>query len=471
MDIQKEDREQIEMMKIAIRNISSGMCLYKANAARQTEIAEQIKSEVQKQCCILNMEALPESEYPNEMGKLKALLKGHEDAQVVFLCNLQLCGEKLGEKFFQNFNYMRDQMFAMNKIWIFGVTYYTASLLNRYARDLYSCIMNHFEFYNEDIEYLAHFEDIRYPSGDLTAGDKKLREYKIKIGCEELSRIDDSQIFDVIKLWNRLYRYCDTDIKEWVRKLLFQEEMLCRKKTFSFQEYFFWMEMTRAWMHVEEYSRALDMLQFIKREAENRLVSQGPELVEISSLQGEILHLMHQYEEAEKSVQKALSLLLDREGEFGFETIYANDILAKIWSAAKQYGKAVGLYEKIICDTIKYFDEKCGFLAGLWNNLGAVYICMRQNERAADCFLKAANIWSENEEGRIMEAEEMEKLGILLGEEGDVPTAYEYLVQAKDICLNMEITSRDEKHLQQLSDRIMAYADRIGKLQEEKRQG
>jgi len=96
---------------------------------------------------------------------------------------------------------------------------------------------------------------------------------------------------------------------------------------------------------------------------------------------------------------------------------------------------------------------------------------MRQNERAADCFLRAANIWSENEEGRIMKAEEMEKLGILLGEEGDVLAAHDYLVQAKDICLHMEFTRRDEKHLRQLSDRIMAYAVRIGKLQEEKRQG
>ncbi len=37
--------------------------------------------------------------------------------------------------------------------------------------------------------------------------------------------------------------------------------------------------------------------------------------------------------------------------------------------------------------------------AGLWNNLGAVYICMRQNERAADCFAKAADIWPKDAGG------------------------------------------------------------------------
>ncbi|MCM1259026.1 MAG: hypothetical protein NC307_14405 [Roseburia sp.] len=100
------------------------------------------------------------------------------------------------------------------------------------------------------------------------------------------------------------------------------------------------MERARAWMYVEEYPRALDVVDFIRKEAENRLVSSGPELVEINSLQGEILFLMHRYEEAEKRAQKALSLLKEREKEFGFENIYASDILAKIWSGTEEYGKA-----------------------------------------------------------------------------------------------------------------------------------
>lgn len=467
-DIQKADEEQIELMKIAIMNISSGMCLYKANALRQIEVAERIKSDVQKKCCILNMEILSSSEYPDEMGKLKNLLKGHEEAQVVFLCNLQLCGKENRWKFLQSFNYMRDQMFAMNKVWVFGITSFMAPLLNRYARDLYSCIMNHFEFYNEDKEYLARFEEVRYPAGNLTEADKKLREYKSEIGYRGLPKADDSQISDAIKLWNRVYRYCESDIKEWVGKLLLQEKMRCQKRAFSFQEYPSCMETARAWMHVGEYSRALETVDFVRKEAENRLVSPGPELVEINSLEGEILLLMHRYEEAEESVQKALSLLLEREKEFGFETIYANDILAKIWAGKKEYGKAVGLYEKTIGNTIECFDENCPFLAGLWNNLGAVYILMKQDQRAAECFANAVNILEEGTEGRIWRAQAMEKLGKLLEEEGEFPMSYECFLQAKEICLDIEIARRDEKHLQSLNERIQAYSSRLKKMQEVK---
>lgn len=67
--------------------------------------------------------------------------------------------------------------------------------------------------------------------------------------------------------------------------------------------------MVRAWMHLEEYSKALDFLNYIIEETESRLISPGPELVETDSLKGEILFFMYRYQEAERNVQKALSLL------------------------------------------------------------------------------------------------------------------------------------------------------------------
>ena len=467
-NIQTVDEEQLEMMKLAIGNITSGMCLYRADALRQTEVAEQIKNEVQKNCCILNMESLSKGEYPDEMGKLQALLHRCGDAQVVFLCNLQLCFKKLGKKFFENLNYMRDQMLAMNKVWIFGVSHYAASLFNRYARDLYSCIMNHFEFYSEMEERLARFEEIRYPDGDLVKADKKLQEYKKEFADTGLCEVQDSRKSDAVRLWNRLYRYCDADTKEWMRELIDKKDKQFWKKSFSFQYYTAGIELAKAWMHMEEYGRALVLVDFVKKETEGRLVSPGPELAEAESLKGEILFFMHRYQEAEKSVQKALYLISEMEKEYGLEVIYARDILAKIWSAQKKYGKAVGLYEKTIHDTINNFDEKCPFLVGLWNNLGAVYICMRQNERAADCFAKAADIWPKDAGGGILRGEELEKLGMLLEEEGDFPAAYKCISQAKDIRLNIEIDRRDEKHLQKLNERMSAYAARIKKIQEEK---
>ncbi|MCM1259025.1 MAG: hypothetical protein NC307_14400 [Roseburia sp.] len=46
--------------------------------------------------------------------------------------------------------------------------------------------------------------------------------------------------------------------------------------------------------------------------------------------------------------------------------------------------------------------------------------------------------------------------------------AYDCLLQAEATRLNIEISRRDEKHLQELKEKIMAYDIRLRKLQEER---
>lgn len=47
----------------------------------------------------------------------------------------------------ERYNEEQFQMLSMGKVWVFGMSPYFASVLSRRARDLYSCIMGHFEFY------------------------------------------------------------------------------------------------------------------------------------------------------------------------------------------------------------------------------------------------------------------------------------------------------------------------------------
>ena len=143
----------------------------------------------------------------------------------------------------------------------------------------------------ESEECLTRFAEISYSAGNLTAADKKLKEYKRETDYKGLSLVHSRRISDVAKLWNRLYRYCDADTKEWVRALMLVGEKQYQRKVFSFQDYGFGIEMVRAWMHLEEYSKALDFLNYIIEETESRLISPGPELVETDSLKGEILFL------------------------------------------------------------------------------------------------------------------------------------------------------------------------------------
>ena len=142
------NEEQYQMLRVVIEDTSTGICLFRAYSANeQINIANRLQKESVKRCCAFDMAKIKKDDLPLNIERVRKLLNGYEECEVVIWYNLQVCGARLGEEeYFQNLNYMRDQLWAMNKVWIFGMSPYFATLLSRSARDLYSCIMNHFEF-------------------------------------------------------------------------------------------------------------------------------------------------------------------------------------------------------------------------------------------------------------------------------------------------------------------------------------
>lgn len=81
---------------------------------------------------------------------------------------------------------MRDQLLAMNKNWVLGMSPYFAILLSRQARDLYSCIMNHFEFWNGDEDEFQMFVSDNYTS-NIRLSLLRFKEYQTRIEEEQKS--------------------------------------------------------------------------------------------------------------------------------------------------------------------------------------------------------------------------------------------------------------------------------------------
>lgn len=144
-----KNTEQLQMLCFAIEDRKYGaFCLYKCDDEKeQVIIANKICDNITKSSCIIDIARLSDDKIPDEISKLRALLAGNETAQVVIICNMQKCGEIKGYKeYIEQFNYMRDQMAELRKIWIFGMTKEFAQMLSCTAPDLYSCISNHFDF-------------------------------------------------------------------------------------------------------------------------------------------------------------------------------------------------------------------------------------------------------------------------------------------------------------------------------------
>ena len=66
---------------------------------------------------------------------------------MVIVYNIQLLGIRFGdEAVIEKLNFMRDQILAIGKLFVFGVSHYFHLLLSRNARDLYSGILYQFAF-------------------------------------------------------------------------------------------------------------------------------------------------------------------------------------------------------------------------------------------------------------------------------------------------------------------------------------
>lgn len=142
------NNDEFKMLCLAISDMKSGFCLMKCDdECRQLDTAYAVCSDINKTSLVIDIAALDVRNIPDDTYNLRKLLDQGKLAQVVFLCNLHECSKVLGDyEFIERFNAMRDIMIAMNKIWVFGVTSEFATKLSCKARDLYSCILNHFDF-------------------------------------------------------------------------------------------------------------------------------------------------------------------------------------------------------------------------------------------------------------------------------------------------------------------------------------
>ena len=138
--------EQLKMLCIAVEDKkTAGFILYKSNDENeQICIANKLSNNITKLNLIINASDLTKENLPSNLYNIKQLLK-ESNAKVVVICNIQKCRE-INKDYIETLNSLRDVLISLDKIWIFGMTNDFATDLSRKAPDLYSCIMNHFDF-------------------------------------------------------------------------------------------------------------------------------------------------------------------------------------------------------------------------------------------------------------------------------------------------------------------------------------
>lgn len=85
-NIRQYNEEQFQMLCLAVADTTSGMCLFQSyDPDDQTEIAERLQKMIRKKSCILDMSRIDAAGYPDEIGKIRDLIKEYKDVSVVIL--------------------------------------------------------------------------------------------------------------------------------------------------------------------------------------------------------------------------------------------------------------------------------------------------------------------------------------------------------------------------------------------------
>lgn len=390
--IEQYNEEQYKMLCLSVMDTTSGICLFQTEYPnQQSMIAHKLCQSIEKKACVLDMSRIASANVPDEIGKLEQLLVGHEDDQVVILCNIQVCGAICGDvAYIQKLNYMRDQMLARRKVWVFGMSPYFSVLLSREARDLYSCIMNHFTFQSNEQEENYAFGEVDDCTGDIRLELTRFKEFRNRMRDTSIDTIRTDTLLQIVISWNKIYDYSyqKSDVS-WIRNIAETLQIRMEESDFTPNDCIQYQEVAMAWYHMEKYQKALQLELYIEEKAKDILPEHDIEWALIYKRLGVIQYRIGDYEDAEDSLARAAKQCVECQEQFTVEQAKILDFMAQIKILRRKNEEAIELYQQIIASTRECLGENYYYLVNLWNNLGVAYYVAERYSETLQCYLHA----------------------------------------------------------------------------------
>ena len=455
--ISEYNEEQFQMLCLAITDTSSGICLFQCDDTKeQVSIARHVQNSISKSSVVIDMANLGIDEIPDEIGKVRDLLIGNETVQVVLICNLQLCGEAVGdEKYIEKINYMRDQMMAMKKVWVFGMSRYFAIMLSRKARDLYSCILNHFDF-KEERETFLEFSEIEL-SGDKKISLMKFKELQERIQRKAVDNVGIEVLLQAITEWNKIYECCNSDINQWVKHIVKKVDNYMRQLEFRPTDCIAYLQVALAWLHFENGEQAVETAKFIEEKAAKLLPKNGKDMSDIYKKVGSIYLYLKQYENAEKYCEMSLSYYSAHVEVKSWDKVEIMHLSARIKTFRGECEEAISELEGLIHDISDNYGARYFYLIPLWNNLGKVYVQMHQYSEALKCLQNAFELFQYNKEYVGWRYELARNIAIVYKLLGNTKKGIDILLEAEKIAERLDSSFESRKRQQDIFTLLEKY--------------
>lgn len=476
--ISEYNKEQFQMLCLAITDMSSGICLFQCDDTKgQVSVANHVQDLIKKSSVVIDVSNLATDEMPDEIGKVRDLLIGNETVQVVMICNLQLCGESIGdEKYIEKINYMRDQMMAMKKVWVFGMSRYFAIMLSRKARDLYSCILNHFDFKEKEREPFLEFAEIEL-SGNKKISLIKFNELQERINRKGVGNVDIEVLMQLIKEWNNIYECCNRDTNTWVKSIVENADKYMRQLDFQPTDCITYQQIALAWLHLENDKKAVEAIKFIEEKAAKLLPQKGKDIADLYIRVGYVYLSLKRYETAEECCVKALVYYLEHTEINAWGKVETTHLLAQIKTAKGENEEAIRIFGQLINDVMDRYGKRYFYLIALWNNMGKAYAQMHQYSKVLECLQNANELLQYNKEYVGWRYQILRNIAVFYELLGVTKKAIDALLEAEKIAERLDSSfesvkrKRDiyvllEKYYREDSQEELAdgYASKLGEL-------
>lgn len=436
------DSEQFQMLSLMIEDTTRGMCIYQAATAKEQRlVAEELKRSNRKSTIVIDMAVYAENieDVPVDIQQFKEILDQKPEAQVVIVCNLQLCGLWMGDSaYIEKLNYMRDQLMECNKMWVFGMTPYFSILLSQQARDLSTYVMFNCSFAEKEDNSVFTYDKMKEYTGDVKLYISRFEEYRRYV-LEQMNEgePDVNMVCKAIQAWLWCADYLDHTVTAWIRNLTdsYRDEILAAG---SDQEKLFGYRMfARIYMQFSDYQEALYFFQ--KRLSLVREIFQ-PDSEEVATAYEDMARgyiEIANFQKAAEYSEKALEIYRQAGKEHSLNTIYLWSYIAELCMIEQNYEKAIEIYQENIQTVLEASNESDYRLSMSYNNLGQTYEKTGRLPEALKCFVKSQELVKRYHSGDAeTEITLLNNISAVYQAMGDLNQAKKSLLEAKRRCLH-----------------------------------
>lgn len=451
--IAQADSEQFRMLSMMIDDTTRGMCIYQAATAREQQlIAYELKDTNSKKTLVIDMADYAQNvaAIPSDIQQFKKILDKAPEAQVVVICNLQLCGLWMGDTaYIEKLNYMRDQLMECNKMWVFGMTPYFSILLSQKARDLYTYMMYNCSFVSaEDRDTFSYDENKEY-AGNIKLLVSQFEEYKGYLTQQmENEDPDSDMVLHTLNIWLQCADYLDYTAGEWIKALMNVMEKSLVPEDVEGKDISVYKLISQVYLRLGDYKRALEFIQ-IKLDLVKELFQANS--IEVAKAYEDMAFGYLKAEKWKKSKEYcywALKVYRKLGKEYSLETINLWTYIAILLLKEQNYDKVIEIYKRNIQIITEQSNESNYELLVSYNNLGRTYEEMGNISEALQYFQKSQELCKKYHSGNA-EAEigALNNIANIYHSMGDLDKAKKTLLEAKKSSLysfgeENEVTAR-----------------------------